>query len=215
MKPFSITALALALAAAFPAAAQDNAQVLQELQALKSRIAELESQLKAQEAGKARVEAEEFFLEDWASDIGNILGPIAASNGVALELDGPEDAEAKFRSDPMRLSQILLNLGHNAVKFSGGGGRMVRVGISLREKHLEIRVRDEGPGIDPARLPSLFGEFEQSEVKGPKHDRGVGLGLAVVARNAALLGGRVSARNLEAGGMEFKGSIPPLPEAVQ
>ncbi|MGA1286256.1 MAG: DUF3138 family protein, partial [Rubrivivax sp.] len=52
MKPFSITALALALAAAFPAAAQDNAQVLQELRALKSRIAELESQLKAQEERK-------------------------------------------------------------------------------------------------------------------------------------------------------------------
>jgi signal transduction histidine kinase len=115
----------------------------------------------------------------------------------------------------MRLSQILLNLGHNAVKFSGGGGRTVRVEISLRRGKLELVVCDEGPGIDPARLPSLFGEFEQSEVKGPKHDRGVGLGLAVVARNAALLGGRVSARNLEAGGMEFKVSIPPLPEAVQ
>jgi signal transduction histidine kinase len=114
----------------------------------------------------------------------------------------------------MRLSQILLNLGHNAVKFSGGGGRMVRVGISLREKHLEIRVRDEGPGIDPARLPSLFGEFEQSEVKGPRHDRGVGLGLAVVARNAELLGGSVRARNLEPSGMEFTVSIPPLPEAT-
>jgi hypothetical protein len=52
MKPFSLTALALALAIAFPAAAQDNAQVLQELRALKSRIAELEGQLKAQEAQK-------------------------------------------------------------------------------------------------------------------------------------------------------------------
>ncbi len=155
---------------------------------------------------------EEFFVADWASDIGNILGPIAVANGVALELDGPEDGEARFRSDPMRLSQILLNLGHNAVKFSGGGGRTVRVGISLREKNLEIRVRDEGPGIDPARLPSLFGEFEQSEVRGPRHDRGVGLGLAVVARNAELLGGSVRARNLESSGMEFTVSIPSLPE---
>ena len=172
-------------------------------------------EVSAQEAGKSRVVAEEFFVADWASDIGNILGPIAAANGVRLELRGPRNGEARFRSDAMRLSQILLNLGHNAVKFSGGGGRTVRVGISLRREKLELVVCDEGPGIDPARLPSLFGEFEQSEVRGPKHDRGVGLGLAVVARNAALLGGRVSARNLEAGGMEFKVSIPPLPEAVQ
>jgi signal transduction histidine kinase len=167
-------------------------------------------EVSAQEAGKARVDAEEFFVADWASDIGNILGPIAAANGVTLETKGPADGEARFRTDPLRLSQILLNLGHNAVKFSGGGGRTVRVGISLCGENLEVRVRDEGPGIDPARLPSLFGEFEQSEVKGPRHDRGVGLGLAVVARNAALLGGTVRARNVEPTGMEFTVVLPPL-----
>jgi signal transduction histidine kinase len=171
-------------------------------------------EVSAQEAGKSRVAAEEFFVADWASDIGNILGPIAAANGVELELRGPSNGEARFRTDPMRLSQILLNLGHNAIKFSGGGGRTVRVGISLRGGKFEMSVRDEGPGIDPARLPSLFGEFEQSEVKGPRHDRGVGLGLAVVARNAELLGGKVRARNVEPTGMEFTVVIPPLPEAL-
>lgn len=167
-------------------------------------------EVSAQEAGKARVQAEEFFVADWALDIGNILGPIAAANGVKLELEGPAESEARFRTDQMRLSQILLNLGHNAVKFSDGGGRTVRVGISLQGKNLEVCVRDEGPGIDPARLPSLFGEFEQSEVKGPSHDRGVGLGLAVVARNAQLLGGTVRAQNVKPTGMEFTVVLPPL-----
>ncbi len=96
------------------------------------------------------------------------------------------------------------------MKFSGGPGRTVCVGVSHRSGKLELVVRDEGPGIDPERLPALFGEFEQSEVKGPRHDRGVGLGLAVVARNAELLGGTVSARNLETGGMEFRVSVPLL-----
>jgi len=168
-------------------------------------------EVSAQEAGKARVQAEEFFVADWASDIGNILGPIAAANGVKLELDGPADSDARFRTDSLRLSQILLNLGHNALKFSGGGGRTVRVGISSRGENLEVRVRDEGPGIDPKRLPSLFGEFEQSEVKGPRHDRGVGLGLAVVARNSELLGGTVRARNVEPTGMEFTVVLPQMP----
>jgi len=168
-------------------------------------------EVSAQEAGNARVEAAEFFVADWVSDIGNILGPIAAANGVKLETDGPADGEAKFRTDQLRLSQILLNLGHNAVKFSGGGGRMVRVGISMAGGKLEVCVRDEGPGIDPGRLPALFGEFEQSEVKGPLHDRGVGLGLAVVARNAELLGGTVRARNVEPTGMEFTVLLPPMP----
>lgn len=172
-------------------------------------------EVSAQEAGKARVRAEEFFVADWASDIGNILGPIAAANAVTLEWSGPADAEAKFRTDPLRLSQILLNLGHNAVKFSGGGGRAVRVGISLQGKNLEVSVCDEGPGIDPERLPSLFGEFEQSEVKGPRHDRGVGLGLAVVARNAQLLGGSVRARNVKPTGMEFTVELPRMPEGAE
>jgi signal transduction histidine kinase len=167
-------------------------------------------EVSAQEAGKSRVVAEEFFVADWLSDIGNILGPVASANGVKLELHGPRNGEARFRTDPMRLSQILLNLGHNAVKFSGGGGRTVRVGVSLRSGKLGLVVCDEGPGIDPERLPALFGEFEQSEMKGPRHDRGVGLGLAVVARNAELLGGTVSARNLESGGMEFTVSLPLL-----
>ncbi len=167
-------------------------------------------EVSAQEAGKSRVEVEGFFVADWALDIGKILHPIAAPNGVRLEIEGPPDGEARFRTDPLRLSQILLNLGHNAVKFSGGGGRTVRVGISLRGENLEVCVRDEGPGIEPARLPSLFGEFEQSEVKGPRHDRGVRLGLAVVARNAELLGGKVRARNGEPCGMEFTVVLPPL-----
>ncbi len=167
-------------------------------------------EVSAQEAGKSSVEVEEFFVADWALDIGNILHPIAAANGVRLEIEGPPDGEARFRTDPLRLSQILLNLGHNAVKFSGVGGRTVRVGISLRGENLEVCVRDEGPGIEPARLPSLFGEFEQSEVKGPRHDRGVGLGLAVVARNTELLGGTVKAQNAKPSGMEFTVVLPPL-----
>ena len=167
-------------------------------------------EVSAQEAGKSRVVAEEFFVADWLLDIGNILGPVASANGVKLELRGPRNSEARFCTDPMRLSQILLNLGHNAVKFSGGEGRTVRVGVSLRGGKLGVVVCDEGPGIDPERLPALFGEFEQSELKGARHDRGVGLGLAVVARNAELLGGRVSARNLETGGMEFTVSVPVL-----
>ena len=167
------------------------------------------------EAGKSPVHPEEFFIADWAGDIANILDPIAGSHGVKLLWKLPEDGEARFHTDPMRLSQILLNLGHNAIKFSGEAGRTVRVGVSVRAERLWIRVRDEGPGIDPSRLPGIFGEFEQSEVRGPKHDRGVGLGLSVVARNVALLGGRIRARNVAPSGMEFTVSLPRLPKEAK
>jgi signal transduction histidine kinase len=167
--------------------------------------------ISASEAGKSRVREEKFFVADWAADIRNILGPIAAAHGLGLDFRIPRDSEARFRSDPLRLSQILLNLGHNAVKFSGGIGGRVRIGVSVPGGRLRICVEDEGPGIEPRRLPELFGEFEQSEVRGPASDRGVGLGLAVVAQNTELLGGRVRARNLTPHGMRFVVSIPALP----
>ena len=163
------------------------------------------------EAGKSRVAVEEFFLGDWLADMENILGPIAVSHGVCLDFRPPKDAEARFRTDPLRLAQILLNLGHNAVKFSGGAGRAVGVAVSLHGGNLTISVEDEGPGIEPSRLPDLFKEFEQSDAKGPRFDRGVGLGLAVVARNADLLGGKVTAHKRRPSGMKFTLSLPPWP----
>jgi signal transduction histidine kinase len=157
------------------------------------------------------VAAEEFFLCDWLADMGNILGPIAVSHGVRLDFRPPKNAEARFRTDPLRLAQILLNLAHNAVKFSGGADRIVGVAVSLRGGKLSISVEDEGPGIEPSRLPDLFKEFEQSDAKGPRFDRGVGLGLAVVARNADLLGGKVTAQKRRPLGMKFTLVLPPWP----
>ena len=73
---------------------------------------------------------------------------------------------------------------------------------------LDISVSDEGPGIPADRLPGIFGEFAQSEASAPAHDRGVGLGLAVVKQNTDLLGAKINAENLHAGGMRFTVSLP-------
>lgn len=162
----------------------------------------------AAESGHLPVRADEFYLRDWTDDLQNILEPVATSHEVRLVWQLPDDEEIRLRTDQLRLTQILLNLAHNAIKFSGGEGRCVTVGIAPGADALEIAVSDEGPGIPADRLPGIFGEFAQSEASAPAHDRGVGLGLAVVKQNTDLLGAKIRAENLSPHGLRFTVSLP-------
>ena len=165
----------------------------------------------ALDSAHPRLHDDSFYLLDWVQDLQNILMPISRSHGITLAWELPADGEIRLRTDQTRLTQILLNLAHNAVKFSGGSGRTVRISVTCdRTQGTSFAVSDEGPGIPPERLPGLFGEFVQSETQGPAHDRGIGLGLAVVKKNADLLGGVVHAENLAPCGMRFTVSFPQL-----
>ncbi len=161
----------------------------------------------AAEAGHLPVRADGFYLRDWTDDMMNILEPVASSHGVRLVWIFPDDGELRLRTDQTRLTQILLNLAHNAIKF-GGSGTSVEISIARDGGGFALSVDDQGPGVPPDRLGGLFGEFAQSQASAPAFDRGVGLGLAVVNQNAALLGGGVRAENLPARGMRFTFSLP-------
>lgn len=162
----------------------------------------------AAESGHLPVRADEFYLRDWTDDLQNILEPVATSHEVKLVWQLPDDEELRLRTDQLRLTQIVLNLAHNAIKFGGVEGRRVTVGFARGAHGLDISVSDEGPGIPDDRLPGLFGEFAQSEASAPVHDRGVGLGLAVVKQNADLLGAKIRAANLPSRGMCFTVQFP-------
>ena len=162
----------------------------------------------AAESGHLPLRTDEFYLRDWTDDLQNILEPVASAHNVRLAWNLPDDEEIRLRTDQLRLTQILLNLVHNAIKFTGGAGRQVNVSMVRSADGLEISVSDEGPGIPADRIPGIFGEFAQSEASAPAHDRGVGLGLAVVKQNADLLGAQISAENLSPHGMRFTVSLP-------
>jgi len=164
--------------------------------------------LSAIETGRAEIRATEFYVADWAEDVASILAPIAKSHGVLLEWTLPEDANSLFRTDQFRLTQIALNLGHNAVKFSTGSNARVLIEVSMDDLGMILTVADNGPGIDPERLPGLFGEFEQGTSSPRPGERGIGLGLAIVKENAELLGGSVSARSNVPKGVVFEVRLP-------
>lgn len=164
----------------------------------------------AVEFGHAPVRPAPFYLRDWVEDISAILEPIARSRSIKLVWCLPEDENEIFTTDSVRLSQILLNLAHNAVKFSLRPGSRVWISISINEGMLRLTVADEGPGIPPERLEGLFREFGQSDSDTHAADRGVGLGLAVVRQNAELLGGKISTQPLAPSGICFEIELPAL-----
>jgi signal transduction histidine kinase len=131
-----------------------------------------------------------------------------AEKGVLLETDISEEP-LFISADPVRLSQVIDNLLHNASKFTEKGGRTV---IETRERNHSavITVRDDGIGIEPSFLPDLFKTFKQAG----HHKGGLGLGLSIVKGIAELHGGSVVA---ESGGLHkgaaFTVTLPLIAQA--
>jgi PAS domain S-box-containing protein len=114
--------------------------------------------------------------------------------------------------DPVRLSQVLLNLVNNAVKFTPRGGHIL---LLAREEagQCVLRVRDDGVGIDAQLLPRIFDSFMQSQRGLDRTEGGLGLGLTLVRRLVELHGGRVEATSGGRGkGSEFIVRLPLVAE---
>ena len=165
----------------------------------------------AAESGRVPVKPGEFYVADWVADIQNILEPIAEYYRGRFEWSLPEDDEARWFTDQMRLTQIVLNLCENALKFSSGQDQPVRVGFQITAEFLEISVVDHGPGIPLDRQASIFAAFSQGGRKISPLDEGVGLGLTVVKINTELLHGHVAIENLMPHGTRFLLRCPPYP----
>ena len=158
--------------------------------------------LSATEGGRPRVHGRTVALADWAQSVRDILQPIADSRQVALRWQAEELEGQTLRSDPVRLAQILINLVHNAVKFTPGG-KAVDVRFERDSGRFALDVADEGPGL-PDDVAVTFEAYGQGAPAVADLEHGVGLGLYVVQTNAQLLGGRVRAENRAAGGARFR-----------
>ena len=113
----------------------------------------------------------------------------AAAKNITIELACPEDLRAQI--NPPLLEQALVNLIDNAVKFSEPGG-VVRVEARRVGPQVEVRVRDQGPGIPPEHLQRIFELFYRVDAGRSRKVGGSGLGLAIVKHIALAHGGRVT-----------------------
>jgi two-component system, OmpR family, sensor histidine kinase KdpD len=165
------------------------------------------------EGGALLVADEAIDLEDVVSRVTSSLD--AARIGPALEADVP--AGIVVRADPVLLEQALANLLDNARRHGGRDAR-VRVRASLGATgFVPITVEDSGPGVPDVALPRLFDKFYRAETgrAGGRSGRsGTGIGLAVVRGFVEAMGGRVSARRSELGGLAVDVQLPAAPPPV-
>jgi len=130
-----------------------------------------------------------------------LVGGRARKQRVALRFLRPDDA-VRVDGDEDQLQQLLLNLVLNALDAMPDGGAVETDLRPPRDGHVELFVRDTGPGIAPRVLPKVFETFVSSK------ETGIGLGLPVSRRIAEDHGGTLTAFNLPAGGACFALRLP-------
>ncbi len=117
--------------------------------------------------------------------------PGAVDSGVDLLVELPEQS-VKMLGDATRLQQVVGNILGNALKFTPRGGH-VTVSLKAENGSARLEITDDGPGIAPDFLPSVFERFKQASHNPQRVQRGLGLGLAIVKHLVELHGGTVAA----------------------
>jgi two-component system, OmpR family, phosphate regulon sensor histidine kinase PhoR len=130
---------------------------------------------------------------------------VCAAKQMAIEIKINPDL--RFVVNAGLISQALLNLVSNALKYSPPKTRVTITG-EIDDGHIELRVIDEGPGIDALHLPRLFERFYRVDTARSRELGGTGLGLSIVKHIAMIHGGSVSVNCPNEGGTVFSMRIP-------
>jgi two-component system phosphate regulon sensor histidine kinase PhoR len=140
------------------------------------------------------------------------LRPQAEKEGLTLTLEVSPDLPLVI-GDADRLEQAVVNLLHNAIKFTGGGGS-IRVSAHREDAAVAVDVSDTGVGIAPEDLPRIFERFYKADrARARTSPGGTGLGLAVVKHTVEAHGGTVSVQSEPGRGSTFSFSIPAAPSS--
>ncbi|WP_395408736.1 sensor histidine kinase [Pseudoduganella sp. UC29_106] len=142
------------------------------------------------EAGKVTLSLEQVQCQALMNEVADTLRPLAAQKGLALEVDLTTEP-ITLDTDRRALTQILINLANNAIKFTEKG----HVKLSLKQRMddgariTEFSVADSGQGIREEDQAKLFQAFSQLDSTSTRHAEGAGLGLYLSQNLANLLGG--------------------------
>jgi signal transduction histidine kinase len=157
------------------------------------------------EAGQLTLSLADYSIKDVVQGVCNIVEPLAVEKKIAFKVEMPPDLP-RGRADERRLTQVLLNLVGNAIKFTDAGE--VAIKASSSNGSFEISVRDTGPGISAENQRKLFEEFQQVDNSITKKKGGTGLGLAISKRIIELHGGRIWVESSPGEGSTFSFALP-------
>lgn len=162
------------------------------------------------EAGEEVVRAEPVLLTELVERTLILVRPLAAKKGLRIRVEAPSEP-VKLHTDSRKVSQILVNLLANGVKFSGAGEILLSARLEERNAvvHVVFSVTDTGRGIAPADQEHVFEPFWQADPTARHGEESTGLGLAVARQLAGLLGGEVLVASSALGrGSTFVFSLP-------
>src|SRR5580658_1551156 len=162
------------------------------------------------EAGKVELENIDFTAGDLIEGAIGLLAPRAQEKHIALDAVLDVASRGRFRGDPTRLRQILLNLVANAVKFTERGRVTVTAAASgpAEQPVLRIEVADTGIGMTEETCAQLFQKFTQADSSVTRRFGGSGLGLAISRQLVELMGGRIGVTSRLGSGSSFWFEVP-------
>lgn len=146
------------------------------------------------DSGKLELETLDFRIEDVLQNVRDVVERAATAKGLALRFKVGDNMPRRLKGDAGRVSQVLMNLCANAVKFTSRGFIEVVVEaekVSEARVTLHFEVRDTGIGMSPEAQARLFQPFMQADTSTTRRYGGTGLGLAICKRLIELMGGRI------------------------
>lgn len=186
-----------------PAARRFLTNIETEVDALSLMVQEL-VELSRIESGKVPLQLKSVLPEELLSEAAERLRLQAERSGLRLIIDCPPELPTVL-ADPPRMEQVIVNLLHNAIKFTPGGGE-IRLSALLEDDSVVFSVSDNGVGISPEDLPRIFERFYKADRA--RSGGGTGLGLAISRHLVEAHSGKIWAESVEGVGSTFYFSLP-------
>jgi signal transduction histidine kinase len=157
------------------------------------------------EAGQLVLDLNDYSLQGVTQTVYSAIEPLAADKKLGFRVEVTPGLPPG-RGDERRLTQVLLNLVGNAIKFTDSGEICINVGVA--DGAFKVAVRDTGPGISASDQAKLFQEFQQADNSITRKKGGTGLGLAISKRIVEMHGGRIWIDSTLGQGSTFSFTVP-------
>jgi PAS domain S-box-containing protein len=158
-------------------------------------------QVEQMEAGQLTLDVEEFQIAELVKEAISTVDALAKNKGVEITQSLDETLEAEV--DPERMTEVIVNLLANAIKFSPSRSTVTVTLQTIDETKYKLTVSDEGRGIPQGDLPFVFDRFKQVSKADSKRHKGSGLGLAICRSIVRAHGGEIGVQSAEDKGSTF------------